>query len=296
MMSGAAIAAGMLAGLGMFLVVVGARRGTVRLGDALAVLDGSSPTPLSTSEPEPADSWLERAGWWTHRRLRLPVSARQQQLLLMHDRSIGDFFAERLVLAGAGFALPGMWMAMQYALGNPTGPMPVAFSLVGGVAGYFLADLRLNRQATAVRRSTTESLHTFFDLVALERLANQSATQAVASAAAISDAPLFRRITAGLERAQMEQTAPWTEFHRIAEEWRVPELGDFADVMKLEEQGAALAEVLQARVRELRDAHLAVQKASAQEATEGLAVWMTVPALLLGLTFVIPPLLRLSGM
>lgn len=294
---GLVLASGMLMGLGGFLIVAGVRRGTTRLGDAMALLDGSTlPTMEPSFSTEASDGALERAGWWLHRRFRLPITAKQQQLLLMHDRSIGDFFAERLILAGTGFILPGMWALLQTAMGRSPGILPLGLSFAGAVAGYFLADIRLTQQAGVVQRSTTESLHTFFDLVALERLANQSATQAVASAAGISDAPLFRRISAGLERAQMEQTAPWSELHRIAEEWHVPELSDFADVMKLEEQGAALADVLQARVSELRDAHLATQRATAQEATEGLAIWMTIPALLLGLAFVIPPLLRLTGM
>lgn len=293
---GMAAAVGMLVGLGGFLVVLGTRRGTVRLGDALAWLDGTTPQPGVTAISDEAPGGLEGLGWWLHRRLQLPVTRRQQQLLLMQDRSVGDFFAERLVLSLTGFMLPTVWMALQFLLGYPTGAVPLLFSVVGAVGGYLFADFRLGRHAAVVNRSTTESLHTFFDLVALERLANQSAAQAVASAASISGAPLFRRISAGLERARLEQVPPWRGLRRIAEEWRVPELSDFADVMQLEEQGAALADVLQARVRELRSAHLAQQRAAAQEATEGLAIWMTIPALLLGVTFVIPPLLRLSGL
>lgn len=291
---GTVLAAGMLAGLGGFLVILGARRGTVALADALTSLEGSA----SVAEPRrgPADEGLEGVGWWLHRRLGLPISARQQRLLLMQDRSVGDFFTERFVLAFAGFTLPILWLALRALLGDPAGSLPLLFSIIGAVGGYLLADVRLRRGATTVQRSTTESLHTFFDLVALERLANQSATQAVHSAAEISDAPLFRRISAGLDRARMEQLPPWQELHRIAEQWRVPELADFADVMQLEEQGAALADVLQARVQELRDAHMAEQRARAQEATEGLAVWMTIPALLLGVAFIVPPLLRLTGM
>ena len=117
----------------------------------------------------------------------------------------------------------------------------------------------------------------------------------VVAAAGISDAPLFRRISSGLERARLEQSTPWPELRRVAREWDIPELDDFADVMKLEEQGAALAGVLQARVRELRDSHLSQQRTAAHEATESLTLWMTLPALLLGLTFIIPPLLKLAG-
>ena len=65
--------------------------------------------------------------------------------------------------------------------------------------------------------------------------------------------------------------------------------------MQLEEQGAGLSEVLQARVRELRDAHLARQKSEAQEASESMTLWMTLPALLLGVALLVPALLPLLG-
>lgn len=284
---------GTLVGLGSIAIIAGATRRTLNLSDALTRLDGLEPLPSGELKAPPVG--LEAAGAWLQRRLRLPITAKQQQLLLLHDRTVADFFTEKLVLSLAGFLLPTLWVALQFALGSFPGPLPLLVSLLGAVAGYFLADLRLARSSTVLRRTTTESIHTFFDLVALERLANASASQAVASASNISDAPLFRRITSGLERARLEQTTPWPELRRVGREWNIPELDDFADVMKLEEQGAALAGVLQARVKELRDAHLAHQRTAAHGATESLTLWMTLPALLLGLTFIIPPLLKLTG-
>lgn len=53
--------------------------------------------------------------------------------------------------------------------------------------------------------------------------------------------------------------------------------------------------MLQARVRELRDAHLNAQRAAAQEASEAMTLWMTIPAMILGLALLIPPLLTLLG-
>ncbi len=284
---------GVLVGGGIFIIGVGTTRRTLRLEDALAVLDGVERLPPIRYEDDLRG--LEALGGWLHRRLRLPLTVRQQQLLLLQERSVADFFAEKLVLSLAGVLLPTMWLLMQYLLGAPSGPMPLVLSVLGGVVGYFLPDWRLSKSSTQVRRATTQSIHTFFDLVALERMANASATQAVSAAAAVSEAPLFRRITSALDRARLEQTAPWPELRRVAKEWDMPELDDFVDVMKLEEQGAALADVLQARVRELRDAHLAQQRTAAHAATESLTLWMTLPALLLGLAFVIPPMLRLTG-
>lgn len=287
-MIGLVIACGMVAGLGLLLAIRGATAAPVRLGDALAALDRAQPVA-----PEPPPTGAEGFGERVQRTLKLPLTATQQRLLLMQGRSVGDFFVEKLVWAGAGLVLPILWSISRWMLGEPPSVTPLALGLVLGVAGYFVADLRLRGGAEQQRRSAVDGIHTFFDLVVLERLANSSAAQAAANAAAVSDAPIFRRITAGLERARMEQTQPWDELHRIADEWQTPELADFADVMRLEEQGAALAEVLRARVKELREAHLARQRAAAEEATEGLALWMTLPALLLGVAFVTPALLAL---
>lgn len=271
---GMAIAAGMVAGFGVLLLIRGATAPPVRLGDALAVLERRQPQPTAfVAEPQ---GWVERA----QRRLRLPLSDRQQKLLLLQGRTVGDFFVEKMVWTLAGFFVPVLWSLTELMLGNPVGLTPLLVALVGAAGGFFVADVRLRTGAQQHQRAAVDGIHTFFDLVVLERLANASAAQASANAAAISDAPLFRRITAGLERARMEQVQPWAELRRIAEEWDVPELSDFADVMRLEEQGAGLAETLQARVRELRDAHLAEQKEKAQAASEAMTLWMTIPALL----------------
>lgn len=287
-MIAAAIVCGMLAGLGAALVVRGALTPPVRLGDALAALD-----PPATARMRGADPSGEGLAAGLENRVRLPLSARQQQLLLMQGRSVGDFFVEKLVWTVAGLGLPAVWAATQWALGNPPGVLPLAVALAGGLIGWFVADVRLRRGAAQERRAATDGIHTFFDLVVLERLANSSAAQAAANAASISGAPLFRRISAGLERARMEQTQPWDELRSVARQWDVPELADFADVMQLEEQGAGLADVLQARVRELRDAHLNAQRTTAQEASESMTLWMTVPAMVLGLALLVPPLLTL---
>lgn len=290
---GLTVVLGMIVGAGMLFVVLGARRAPVRLRDALALLDGPrSEEPPSNSA---AVRGLEGVGARFQQQLRLPVTARQRQLLRMSGRSVADLFAEKLVLLVTGLLAPGMWLLVQMLLGGQVSPVPLLAGPLLALGGYFLADLRLVRGSAQLNRSTTEAVHTFFDLVALERLANASATQAVTSAAEVSQTPLFRRISAGLERCRMEQVTPWRELHRVAREWDLPELADFADVMRLEEQGAALADTLQARVRELREAHHAEHRAQTQRETEGLTLWMTIPALLLGLAFIIPPLFMLVG-
>ena len=284
-MMGVAIVLGMLVGLGCCAIVVGSMRAPVRLSDALAVLDR-----------RPARVLENTSSTTSSRRWRLPLTVTQQRLLAMQDRDVADFFTEKLILGVTGLLLPGLWVATQFMLGHAPSMMPLLAAPLGAILGFFIPDLRLRRGQAQQQRAMHDALHTFFDLVALERLANASATQATLAAAEISDAPLFRRITEGMERARMEQVAPWDELRVVADEWQVPELSDFADVMQLEEQGAGLAEVLQARVKELRDAHLTKVKIEAGAASERMTLWMTIPAMLLGLAFLTPALLRITMM
>lgn len=288
-----AILIGMMIAGGVFLAALGAMRRPVALHRALAGLSESSARSPADASPPPRG--LEAAGGWFRRVLRLPLTSAQERLLLRCGRSVEDFFTEKLVLAVTGLVLPVVWVAVQAALGMSPHPAPMMLAPVLAVAGYFTADLRLGRGARETDRATAESLYTFFDLVVLERLANASASQAAANAADLASAPLFRRISRGLERARLEQSSPWRELEGIAEEWDLPELGDFADIMRLEEQGAALAETLLARVSELREGHNARLQTEAQRDTEALTIWMTLPALALGLAFIAPPLLALVG-
>lgn len=281
-------ACGMAVGLGVFLAVRGSLTPATRLDDALGYLERRFPLTSPPAEPG-LEGWGERL----QRRLRLPLTAQQQRLLLHQGRSVGDFFVEKAVWTLGGALLPLLWGVATSALGQGSGLSPLVFSLVGMLVGYFVADMRLRSGANQFKRRTSDAIHTFFDLVVLERLANSSAAQAAANAAQMSDAPLFRRIATGIERSRMEQTQPWAELRQIAQEWDCPELGDFADVMELEDQGTALADVLRARVKEQRDAHLARQRTEAQEASEAMTIWMTIPTMLLGVALLTPALLGL---
>ena len=161
---GPLMVAGMAIGAGALLVVIGGLRAPIRLADALALLDGTAP---EVRETHPERRGLEAAGEWLHGTLRLPITRNQQRLLLLSGRSVADFFAEKLVLATTGLLAPAIWLVMQLILGNPMTPAPLLLGPVLGVCGYFLADLRLSRASRQVHRSTSEAVHTFFDLVAL---------------------------------------------------------------------------------------------------------------------------------
>jgi hypothetical protein len=80
---------------------------------------------------------------------------------------------------------------------------------------------------------------------------------------------------------------------QLAAELKLPALADIADVMSLDESGASLASALQARVKELRDAHLTDAKVTAAAISERMTFFMVVPALVFAGFFLVPPMLRL---
>ncbi|NNG20477.1 hypothetical protein HJ590_13060 [Naumannella sp. ID2617S] len=292
-LSGLVLLTGMLAGAGLVAMAYGLRRTAPRLADALAELDGrpATATPVMTGTAAGSD----RIGLWFYRHTPIPLLDSQLRLLELRNRSVAEFFTEKLVMALLGACVPTvLGVAFTFALGIPLA-IPAIAALAGLVLGYFVPDLLLHRSAEQSRGDAMEALFCFFDLVTLERLANRSATQSLQEAAQASDHPLFLAIRGALLRARLEQQAPYAELRRLADRLRLPQLADVGDVMQLDEQGAAVADTLRARVRELRDAHLTEARVAAHEVSERMTVFMAVPALVFGLIFLIPPLIRLVG-
>ena len=285
-----AILAGSLLGFGLWAVCGVLVPTAPRLADALDLLDGRL-----ASAPETSGTGIDRVGNWVRWRLRRPVTADTLRRLRMAGRSVDRHYAYKVLCALAGLLVPPMF-GLGLVLSGITGlEVPAAIGLVAAFVGFFLPDIVLRRSEREVNADATEALLTYFDLVTLERLANSSGSQALRSAAAVSDVAVFATIRDALERARLEQRAPYTELHRLGLELELPALVDAADVMSLDEAGAALSDALRARVRELRDAHLTQAKIAAASVSERMALFMVIPSLVFGLFFLVPPILRLVG-
>jgi tight adherence protein C len=223
------------------------------------------------------------------------VTADTLRRLRLAGRSVDRYYAHKVLCALVGLLVPPV-LGLGLVMSGLTGvEVPAAIGLVAAVVGFFLPDILLRRSEREVNADATEALLTYFDLVTLERLANSSASQALRSAASVSDVTVFATIRDALERARLEQRAPYAELHRLGTELELPALVDAADVMSLDEAGAALSDALRARVRELRDAHLTQAKIDAASVSERMALFMVIPSLVFGLFFLVPPILRLVG-
>ena len=114
------------------------------------------------------------------------------------------------------------------------------------------------------------------------------------SAAGIGNTWVFARIGEELSRSRLSGVAPWTALRTLGDDLALPELHDFADIMRLSgEQGAAVYDNLRARADSLRSALLADELAEANATGES----MSIPGSTLGIVFmallIAPALLRM---
>lgn len=284
--------AGVLVAAGLVAVGAALVPNPPRLEAALARAGDSGRPADAAREVGPVTRRSERLGAALYRHSPVPLGERQRQALRLQDKSIAEFYADKAVMAIVGAAFPAVLGAALALVRGPVGPLPAAVAVVGAVAGFFVPDLLLRRSAAVVRSGAVEALLLYIELVTLERLTNASAPQALQNAAALSEVPLFVQIRSALDRARLEQQPPYPELRRLAVQLDLPELADVADVMQLDETGAALSGALRARVRELRGAHLTQEQIKASAEAEGMTIYMTLPALIFGLIFLVAALLK----
>jgi tight adherence protein C len=285
--------AGILISGGLCCFMLAAVRTTPRLSEALARIVVDPQAVERQIDLGPLKSRSDRLGARLYRITPIPLTARQRKALRLRGKSIAEFYADKAVMALIGAVLPSLLSLALWATGERPGLLPALFCLVGAAGGFFVPDLLLVRSTRAARSDAVESLLVLIDLVTLERLANASSSQALWHAANLSDVTLFQQIRLALERAQLEQQSPYAQLRRLADELELPELRDLADIMQLDENGAALSGALRARLQELRDAHLTREQMAASAAAEGMTIYMTLPALIFGLIFLGAALLRI---
>jgi hypothetical protein len=291
---GWALLAGVLVAGGLVAVVAGLRRSTPGLRAALDRVGAAGAVSETFEEAPRLGSTSERWGALLQRHVPVPLGPAQRRALRLQDKSVAELYADKTVMAVIGTVLPALLgSAAGWVLTGHVGVVPAVAAVLGGVLGFFVPDLLLLRSGAGTRTAALEALLVFVDLVTLERLANASAPQALLRAASLSQVGLFVQIRTALERASLEQQSPYAELRRLAESLDLPELADVADVMQLDETGAALSGTLRARVRELRDAHLTAEQIRASADAEGMTIYMTLPAMAFGLILLTAALLQI---
>lgn len=289
-----AMAAGALFMLGCVLLVARFLPAHVDLGEALGRLTPSRQadlvtTPESTSGKEHLGVWAIRVlppGMW----VRTPT----RELALLRV-PLAKFYGDKLTFAALGLVAPPLLGLFFDALGLG---LPIAVPAIASVAlaavMFFIPNYNAIDDAKRARVEFSRALGAYIDLVALERHNGSGVRQSMESAAEVADSWVFTRLGEELGRSRWSGLPPWDALHALADELGLPELEDFADIMRLSgEEGAAVYGNLRARSAAMRTAMLNAEVAQANAVGER----MTIPGSLLGVIFmtllVAPSLLRM---
>ena len=289
-----AMAAGALLMLGGVLLVARLLPAQADLAEALGRLTPSRHAELVASTE--STSGKERLGVWAIRAFPPGMWARTptRELALLRI-PLAKFYGDKLTFAALGLVAPPLLGLFFDVLGIGLPIMvPALASVALAAVMFFIPNYNAIDDAKRARVEFARALGAYIDLVALERHNGSGVRQAMESAAAVSDSWVFRRLGEELGRSRWSGLPPWDALHALAEELGLPELEDFADIMRLSgEEGAAVYDNLRARSAAMRTAMLNAEVAQANAVGER----MTIPGSLLGVIFmallVAPSLLRM---
>ncbi|MEU9062433.1 hypothetical protein AB0D13_27090 [Streptomyces sp. NPDC048430] len=282
-----AAAAGALIGLG----VRAAWPAKPDLASALDRLDTTKAAPAfsAASTPSTTGSLQERVGARLlsefGSRITLPV----KDLNLLRI-SPAEHLGKRVLLALYGLLLPQLVQGLL-ALAQVAFPytVPAVLSLALAAVFWFWPGKDVARDAAAARLIVRHAAASYLERVALARVANSGAAQALTQTADVGDGWIFVRMRQVFHQADLAGVTVWDALRQLGEELDIPELGRPADTLALAGDGAAVYTTLQAQARQLRIAMLSDAKAKANEASEAMVLPVTFGVVLM-LTFVMIPI------
>lgn len=258
--------------------------------------DSSRPRPTAaTVVVEGYDDRLSRAGGWLW--LHLPLWARgphPARELAILGKTAAWFYGQKLAFGLIGLILPALLSGIL-AIGGIMLPvaMPVAGSLLLGVALFFLPDYNVRDDAKSARVRFDRALSAYADLVAMERLAGLGPEQAMESAA-LGDSWVLTRIRQELARSRWSKQSAWDAMHDLSLELGLPQLNEIADIMRMSGQSnAPVYDALRAHARASRSAMLAKEISEAHAVSERMTGPMALTGLIFILFLVAPMFLRL---
>lgn len=287
---------GGLVGLGLALLVAAAFPPRhVELGDAVARIE-RRPATSSATTTAPRGS-TERLGNWAMKTLpaRAWVRTPARELALLRI-PLQRFYGEKVTFALVGLVAPPLIVAFFRFIGlDVPFQIPAVASIGLAAVMFFIPNYNAVDDAKKARGEFRRSLGAYIDLVALERLNGSGPRQAMESAAEVGDSWVFTRLAEDLARSRWSGVPPWDSLHTLATDLALPELDDFADIMRMSgEQSTSVYQHLRARAEAMRTAILGDELAQANATGERLSI----PGSLLGVIFMAlllaPALLSMS--
>ncbi|MGP4049373.1 type II secretion system F family protein [Streptomyces sp. 2A115] len=220
-------------------------------------------------------------------RLRLPL--RDLSLLRI---SPAEHLGKRVLFALYGLLAPQLLQALLALAGVPFPfVIPAGASLLLGALFWLSPGRDVKRDAAAARLIVRHAAASYLERVALARVANSGAAQALTQTAEVGDGWIFQRMRTVFDHAELAGITPWDALKQLGEELGIPELTRPADTLALAGDGAAVYTTLQAQARQLRIALLADSKAQANEASAAMVLPVTFGVILM-LAFVMIPIVN----
>jgi tight adherence protein C len=266
-----ALALGMIAGLGAWLIARGLYPAPTPLDAALGIL-GQPRWPTDTPPDHPQWARLRPVVDATTRLVasRAATSNAFACDLALCERSVQAHAIDKLKTALFAGTLPiGCWtIAFLGGALLPTIPTVIVAIVLGG-GGWLIADVQIRQRATARRAEFASALSTYLDLVAILMAGGAGVEQALRDAAAVGEGWSFGLLSRCLSDAHHQSRSPWHAMAATAERMGLASLNELAAAMTLAgESGARVRESLVARASSLRAHEIHDIEAKAAAATE----------------------------
>jgi len=282
------IAAGVLTGLGCWLVVSELVPAGPSLLAAIDRLESGGSPDGRMSLPVRLGRQLAAATPWLHVPVQdLRLLGQDPAAWLARKVSLGFAGLAGVPVLSALLALGGLSLRWTISAGT-------AIALATGL--FFIPDVVTRVSARAKRTDFRHALTSYIDLVALVRGAGAAPTEALESAAEVGRGWAFERIGDALSSSRKASLQPWDGLASLAEEIGISELADLAEIAGVAgQEGARILDTLSARAESMRAQALAAAKsqAGARSTTMVLPIALLAGGFLVLLIF--PDFYRLFG-
>ncbi len=200
-------------------------------------------------------------------------------------RPLENHLGAQGVLALLGLLVPALWSALMSLGGVHVGlPTVVVASITLATGGFLVPNLVLRSEAAKRRRAFASAFGTFLDMTIVSLAGGVGVEGSLLDAARIGRGREASVLRAVLEESVWSGETQWAALADLGEALALPDLVEAASTVALAgTEGARVRRSLEAKARAVRMRELAAAEATAQAATQRMAI----PTALLMLGFLL---------
>ena len=275
-----AVAAGALAGLGLFLLALALIPRRISLARQIAAFDAGS-TRQSARRSSGALNGKESEASRRIGAVAARLCAEQgwdfpsiKANLSLTGKSFESYLAGKILLALFGLIFVPILAIMAGLAGiRFSVVIPVWIGLIAAGLFFLLPDLELKQKATARRRDFRHAVGSFLDLVAMNLAGGRGVPEALMAAGDIGSGWAMWRIRDALTNARITGQTPWQALGALGEDVGVEELTDLSAALSLvAEDGAKVRESLSARAQSLRRREISDLEGKAGQRSQSMLI------------------------